>query len=139
MPAKDVFHDLVKVALQKDGWTITHDPYHIDLGFVDLYIDLGAEKLIAATKDNNKIAVEIKTFIASSTITEFHSAIGQYVNYRLALEENDAERLLYLAVPMEIHKLTRAFLCGLQIPQGRSSSFKIYLFRRLSIATRYRY
>lgn len=104
MPAKDIFHDLVKTALQKDGWTITHDPYHIDLGFVDLYIDLGAEKLIAATKDNDKIAVEIKTFIASSTITEFHSAIGQYINYRLALEENDAERLLYLAIPGEIHK-----------------------------------
>lgn len=104
MPAKDIFHDLVKTALQKDGWTITHDPYHIDLGFVDLYIDLGAEKLIAATKDDNRIAVEIKTFIASSTITEFHSAIGQYINYRLALEENDAERLLYLAIPMEIHQ-----------------------------------
>ena len=104
MPAKDVFHDLVKAALQKEGWIITHDPYYIDLGFVDLYIDLGAEKLIAATKDNTKIAIEIKTFLGSSTITEFHSAIRQFINYRLALEENEPERLLYLAVPLEVYK-----------------------------------
>ena len=26
MSAKDRFHDVVKTALQKDGWRITHDP-----------------------------------------------------------------------------------------------------------------
>jgi hypothetical protein len=44
MPAKGVFHELVKAALENEGWTATHDPYHIDLGFVDFYIDLGAER-----------------------------------------------------------------------------------------------
>jgi len=73
MPAKDKFHELVKTALENQGWTITDDPYHIDLGFVDFYIDLGAEQLLAATKDNEKIAVEIKTFLAPSTISEFHT------------------------------------------------------------------
>jgi hypothetical protein len=104
MPAKDVFHQLVKTALEQQGWTITHDPYHIDLGFVDLYIDLGAERLIAAIKNDEKIAIEIKTFISPSTISEFHTAIGQFINYRIALEEEDADRLLYLAIPSEIHK-----------------------------------
>jgi XisH protein len=104
MPAKDTFHKLVRTALEKEGWTITHDPYHIDLGFVDFYIDLGAERLIAATRDGEKIAVEIKTFLAASTISEFHTAIGQYINYRIALEEVDANRLLYLAVPLDIYK-----------------------------------
>ena len=104
MPAKDAFHKLVRIALEKEGWTITHDPYHIDLGFVDFYIDLGAERLIAATRDGEKIAVEIKTFLAASTISEFHTAIGQYINYRIALEEVDANRLLYLAVPLDIYK-----------------------------------
>lgn len=75
MPAKDIFHSLVRTALEKEGWVITHDPYRIDLGFVDFYIDLGAERLIAATKDNEKIAVEIKTFLAASVISEFHIAI----------------------------------------------------------------
>ncbi len=104
MPRKDIFHQLVKTALEHEGWTITHDPYHIDLGFVDLYIDLGAERLIGAIKDGNKIAIEIKTFIAPSTISEFHTAIGQFINYRIALEEEEPDRLLYLAIPSDIHK-----------------------------------
>ncbi len=104
MPAKDAFHELVRTALEKQGWTITHDPYHIDLGFVDFYIDLGAERLIAATKDGEKIAIEIKTFLAASTISEFHTAIGQFINYRIALEEEEADRLLYLAIPLDIYK-----------------------------------
>ncbi len=104
MSARDTFHELVKTALQNEGWTITHDPYHIDLGFVDFYIDLGAERLLAATKDGEEIAVEIKTFLATSTISEFHTAIGQFINYRIALEDDDPERLLYLAVPLDIYK-----------------------------------
>jgi hypothetical protein len=104
MPAKDAFHELVRTALEHDGWTITHDPYHIDLGFVDFYIDLGAERLIAAMRDGEKIAVEIKTFLAASTISEFHTAIGQFINYRIALEEEEADRRLYLAVPLDIYK-----------------------------------
>ena len=54
MPARDVFHKLVRTALENEGWTITHDPYHIDLGFVDFYIDLGTERLIAATRNGEK-------------------------------------------------------------------------------------
>ncbi len=104
MSARDKFHELVKTALEKEGWVITHDPYHIDLGFVDFYIDLGAELLLAATKDDKKIAIEIKTFLAASTISEFHTAIGQFINYRIALEDDDPERRLYLAVPLDVYK-----------------------------------
>jgi endonuclease IV len=64
MSARDKFHERVKNALQKEGWLLTHDPYHIDLGFADFYIDLGAERLIAATKNGEQIAVEIKTFFS---------------------------------------------------------------------------
>jgi hypothetical protein len=104
MPAKDAFHELVRTALEKEGWTITHDPYHIDLGFADFYIDLGAERLIAAMRNGEKIAVEIKTFLSASTIAEFHTAIGQFINYRIALEEEEADRQLYLAIPLDIYK-----------------------------------
>jgi hypothetical protein len=104
MPARDAFHEIVRIALEHDGWSITHDPYHIDLGFVDFYIDLGAERLIAANRDGEKIAVEIKTFLAPSTISEFHTAIGQFINYRIALEEEDADRVLYLAVSSDIYR-----------------------------------
>ena len=43
-----------------------------------MYIDLGAEQLIAAEKHGEKIAVEIKSFVAVSVLYEFHLAIGQY-------------------------------------------------------------
>jgi XisH protein len=104
MPARDTFHAMVRTALELDGWKITHDPYHIDLGFVDFYIDLGAERLIAAIRADEKIAVEVKTFLAPSAISEFHNAIGQFINYRIALEEEDPDRLLYLAIPLDIYK-----------------------------------
>jgi hypothetical protein len=103
MSAKDTFHAQVRAALESEGWSITHDPYHIDLGFVDFYIDLGAEQLIAATKEGQKIAVEIKSFLGASTIKEFHAAIGQFINYRIALEEIEPERQLCLAVPQDVY------------------------------------
>jgi len=77
MAAKDVFHDVVKTSLQKDGWTITHDPLHIRLGgVIDMYFDLGAEKIIAAEKAGRKIAVAIKSFLGPSILAQFHLALG---------------------------------------------------------------
>lgn len=102
MTAKDVFHNTVKLALQKDGWKITHDPFYIRAGGVELYIDLGAEKLIAAQKDNQKIAVEVKSFLAASAITEFHTALGQFLNYRVALQKQEPDRILDLAITLDI-------------------------------------
>ncbi len=100
--AKDIFHDAVKNALEKEGWSITHDPLFLQVGGVEMYIDLGAEKLIAAEKDDQKIAVEIKSFVNVSAIYDFHLAIGQYRNYLLALSKEDPERRLYLAVPEDV-------------------------------------
>ena len=64
MPAKDIYHETVKNALIKDGWTITHDPLVLRWGTTDVYVDLGAEQLLAAEKNEQKIAVEIKSFVA---------------------------------------------------------------------------
>jgi hypothetical protein len=64
-------------------------------------IDLAAEKLIAAEREGEKIAVEIKSFLEkSSAISEFHTALGQFINYRGALRRREPERILYLAVRM---------------------------------------
>lgn len=67
MSAKDVFHEVVKTALQKDGWQITNDPLTISVGGVNLSIDLAAEKLIAAEREGQKIAVEVKSFLERSS------------------------------------------------------------------------
>jgi len=74
--AKDLYHDNVKEALIKDGWNITHDPLNLEYEDEQIAIDLGAEKLIGAEKGGEKIAVEIKSFLAPSFIYQFHNAIG---------------------------------------------------------------
>jgi hypothetical protein len=105
MSAKDVFHGVVKIALQKDGWQVTNDPLTLSVGGVNLSIDLAAEKLIAAEREGQKIAVEVKSFLErSSAISEFHTALGQFINYRGALRRLQPERVLYLAVPLTTYK-----------------------------------
>jgi hypothetical protein len=42
MPARDVYHETVKRALNKDDWAITHDPLKLSWGDKDLFVDLGA-------------------------------------------------------------------------------------------------
>lgn len=100
--AKDRFHDAVKIALEKEEWAITADPYEISVGEVDFEIDLAAE-MLAAERAGEKIAVEIKSFIGRSSVSEFHTALGQFINYQFALEEFEPERQLYLAVPESIY------------------------------------
>ncbi len=100
MSAKDIFHDAVRIGLEKEGWVITDDPLEIEIGGVEMYIDLGADQILAAEREENKIAVEIKSFIGSSNISQFHTAVGQCFNYQIALEEKEPERVLYLAVPL---------------------------------------
>ncbi|MHC5719829.1 MAG: element excision factor XisH family protein, partial [Nostoc sp.] len=88
----------------KDGWRITHDPLLIRIANItDMYIELGAERIIAAEKAGQIIAVEVKSFIGTSTIYEFHTAVGQFINYKYALEEINSERILYLAVPLNTY------------------------------------
>lgn len=98
--AKDYFHPVVKAALIQEGWLVTHDPLEIKVGGVDMEIDLGAERIIGAERQGLKIAVEVKSFLTgSSAISEFHRALGQFINYRIALRTEDVDRVLYLAVP----------------------------------------
>ena len=101
MSRRDLYHDSVRIALEKDGWKITADPLDLTIGEVELFADLGAERVIAAEKGNEKIAVEIKSFVGQSPVSEFHKALGQYENYRSSLEELDPERTVWLAVPAE--------------------------------------
>jgi hypothetical protein len=103
MPAKDIYHDEVKNALIKEGWFITDDPLSIQFGGIDLYVDLGAEKLIAAKKDEQQIAVEVKSFQSASLTSEFHTTVGQYINYRIAIENEKLNYTLYLAIPLETY------------------------------------
>jgi hypothetical protein len=104
MPARDFFHDAVRNALTKDGWTITDDPYVIEYKEVKLFADLAAERTLAAQRDERRIVVEIKGFSGPSLMHELELALGQFEIYRAFLEEVAPERELYLAVNESIHK-----------------------------------
>jgi XisH protein len=107
MPAKDQIHDIVKEALLKDGWQITNDPYVISYGERFLFVDLAAisspipkptNRLIAAVRNRQRIAIEIKDFRGQSTITDLERTLGQYLLYRLILSKIEPEIELYLAI-----------------------------------------
>ena len=61
--------------------------------------------MIAAEKDHQKIAVEIKSFVNASAVTDFYGALGQFLSYRLVLERTEPERSLHLAVPLDTYEI----------------------------------
>lgn len=102
MPARDTYHDSVKNALIKDGWTITHDPLRLKWGARDMYVDLGAERLLAAEKSGQRIAVEIKSFVGASELADLEQVLGQYAIYTSVMNRTEPDRILYLAVHNEV-------------------------------------
>ncbi len=64
---------------------------------------LGAEKVISAEKGGEKIAVEVKSFGSPSVLNAFHEALGQYLDYRDALEEAEMNREMYLGISLEAY------------------------------------
>src|SRR4028119_1104024 len=103
MPAKDIYHNTVRTALEKDGWTITNDPLPLKIGKRTLNVDLGAKKLFAAEKQGRKIAVEVKSFLSASPVHDLEEAVGQNIVYEDILELSEPERNIYLAVREEVY------------------------------------
>lgn len=101
MSRRDLYHDAVRRALEKDGWVITHDPLVLAYGRRDLYVDLGAEAPIAAERAGRKIAVEVKSFLSPSPMIDLERALGQYLLYGFLIERREPDRLLYLAISRE--------------------------------------
>jgi hypothetical protein len=112
MARQDIYHDTVKRALRKDGWTITHDPFPLKVGKKNLAADLGAERLISAEKGLRKIVVEIKSFVGHSNVRDLQQAIGQYIMYLRILRQSHSERLLYLAVTERTYRTVFAVELG---------------------------
>lgn len=104
MANKDIYHDHVRNALIKDDWTITHEFLRISVGKKDLYIDLGAQRLIGAEKGTQKIAVEVKSFVGKSDVEDLEKALGQFVLYEDILRDIEPDRTLYLAIRQAIYR-----------------------------------
>jgi hypothetical protein len=104
MPKLDFIHNSVKNALIADGWRVTDDPYIIEYLKTRLYADLGAERPIAAERGEQKIVIEVKSFLGASKFQDLKEALGQYDIYNYLLEETDPERKLYVAISNEAYK-----------------------------------
>ena len=101
--AKDIYHNNVRAALEKDGWIITDDPLTLQFGSRSVFVDLGAKKLLAAERDGQRIAVEIKSFVGKSLVKDWENAIGQYILYFKIISKKEPDRTLYLAITEEIY------------------------------------
>ncbi len=104
MPAKDIYHNAVRFALVKDGWEILTEDYTLEYGGDRVFVDIAAEKTIAAEKQGQKILVEVKSFLGRSFINDLEKAVGQYVIYRNILQETVLDFDLYLGITQGIYR-----------------------------------
>lgn len=102
MPAKDLYHETVKAALIKDGWTVTDD-LSLKVGKRDLFVDLHAEKILIAQREKQKIAVEVKSFTSPSPVSDLEKALGQYLLYEELIRRQYPAYTLYLAIRQAIY------------------------------------
>lgn len=101
MPAKDRYHDTVKRALVKDGWTIEDDQVRLKIGSRNLWIDLQASR----TNQPFAVLIEVKGFEnPPSWVEAVSDAIGQYILYSVVLTSKGIAVPLYLAVPTAAYK-----------------------------------
>ena len=100
--ARDFFHQIVREALEADGWTITADPFIIKTSSFRLEIDLAAEQILAAEKGLEKIVVEVKSFLSKSKLADYYEAKGKYDTYKFGLKRKQIDRKLYLAIEEDV-------------------------------------
>lgn len=126
MPALDRDHSIVKRALIQGGWIVTDDPLRLRVGTRDLYVDLGAEQLLAAQKGTRKIAVEVKTFRGLSDVRDLEAALGQFVLYRDILAEQEPDREVFVAVTIAVAQGILQEELGKLILRRGTAQFLVY-------------
>src|SRR5258708_34092966 len=96
MPAKDRYHDPVKRALVKDGWTIDSEQVLFVIANRHVWIDIQASRAAEAVT----ILIEVKGFEGPSQVEQLVEAVGKYTVYRAVIDDAGGENIsLYLALP----------------------------------------
>lgn len=100
MPAKDRYHDSVKQALQRDGWTIDEEQVTLTIEKRNLWVDLQASK----TEPYLVILVEVKELAeVESAVEALANALGKIELYRIAMVEAGLRHPLFLAVTYDAY------------------------------------
>lgn len=66
--------------------------------------ELGAERILAAQRGTEKIAIEIKSFIGQNFGFDFYEAMGQFDSYFYALADLEPDRTVMLAISEVAYK-----------------------------------
>ncbi len=104
MSARDTYHEIIKNALIKEGWTIIRDPYTIKYEEIQLFADLLVDRTLEIERNGEQIIVEIKSFIGRSPMGEFETALGQYIIYRTLLKTVLPQSKIYLGISQSIYQ-----------------------------------
>ncbi|MGE3538092.1 MAG: element excision factor XisH family protein [Candidatus Tectimicrobiota bacterium] len=103
MPAQDLYHDLVKNVLRKDGWRITHNPFRlrkprrVRQPIPDRALEVAETSLLGAEQDERKIAVAVKSFVGLEPDV-LEQTLEALSYSRALLYALDHDRVLYLAI-----------------------------------------
>lgn len=105
MSQLDFYHNVVREALEADGWTITDDPLTMALDDTKTFVDLAAERnIIGAERGLEKIAVEIKSYRGQSIVAETQKLMGQLDTYKYLLSQLEPDRELVAALPQKVYR-----------------------------------
>jgi hypothetical protein len=122
MVAPDLYYDLVKQALRKDGWRITHNPLRLRVPAHDTQIGQGEaaeEPLLAAEKDERKIAVAVKSFVGRYDVEDLQMVLARLGRYHIRLHETVPDRAFYLAVRQTTYRDYFTGATGAQLLAGQ--------------------
>ena len=98
MPTQDLYHDVVRDALRKDGWRITHTALQLKARAESGAGELWEGPWLIADKDERKVAVAVNSFVGRSSPADLTQMWSQLALARLQLHAMDADRVVYLAV-----------------------------------------
>jgi len=115
MPTQDLYYDLVKNALREDGWRITHNVLPLKIEAEIEAEALWATQLLAADKDERKIAVAVNSSVGRSDPADLAQMLEHLALSRPSLHSMDADRALYLAVRHATYSACFAGLDGTRL------------------------
>ena len=98
MPTPDLYHDVVRNALRKDGWRITHTALQLKARAEASAEELWEGPWLIADKDERKVAVAVSSLVGHSNLADVLQTWRRLALSRSQLHTMDADRVVYLAV-----------------------------------------